>query len=55
MVDHAGSPVGERSSTRDVADLLRDLRTVRQLPDDDARRQAWLKRKRDLLGRITAG
>ncbi len=37
---------------REVADLLRDLRRMVDLPADDPQRQAWLERKRDVLERI---
>ncbi len=39
---------------REVADLLRELRRVVELPADDPQRQAWAARKRDVLDRITA-
>ncbi len=39
---------------REVADLLRDLRRVAELPADDPERQAWSERKRDVFDRITA-
>ncbi len=40
--------------TREVADLLRDLRRVVDLPADDPQRQAWAARKHDVLERIVA-
>ena len=53
MADRTSTPrtVGPVTSA-DVSALLRELPAVRDLPDGDPRRVAWLERKRDLLERI---
>jgi hypothetical protein len=51
-VTAAASTTVDSPSAREVADLLRGLREIRHLADDDPRRQQWLAHKRDLLERI---
>lgn len=49
MIDATRTPP---VTPEDVAELLRDLPAIRELPENDPRRVAWLERKRDLLDRI---